>query len=103
MPLVRVQSACYTAEIFRSTDCDCHEQLHTSLRLVHEQGGYIVYMLCDGRGAGLLNKVTALQMYAKAGVDTHDAYQQLGLDPIPGPTTASPWSCARCRSRVFGC
>jgi GTP cyclohydrolase II len=28
---VRVQSACYTAEIFQSTDCDCHEQVHASL------------------------------------------------------------------------
>src|SRR5680860_788321 len=36
-PIVRVQSACYTAEIFRSTDCDCHEQLEISLKRVHAE------------------------------------------------------------------
>lgn len=83
VPLVRVQSACYTAEIFRSTDCDCHEQLHSSLRQIHGEGGYLVYMLRDGRGAGLLNKVAALAMFENEGVDTHDAYQRLGLNPDP--------------------
>ena len=51
-PLVRVQSACYTAEIFRSLDCDCHEQLESSLKRIANEGGALVYMLCDGRGAG---------------------------------------------------
>ena len=53
IPLVRVQSACYTAEIFRSLDCDCHEQLDESLKRIARDGGLLVYMLCDGRGAGL--------------------------------------------------
>ena len=53
---VRIQSACYTAEIFRSTDCDCHAQLETSLSKIGSDGGLLVYMLCDGRGAGLLTK-----------------------------------------------
>jgi GTP cyclohydrolase II len=81
-PLVRVQSACYTAEIFRSTDCDCHEQLERSLELIHASGGAVVYMLCDGRGAGLLTKVRGLALAAD-GLDTADAYQHLGvpLDP----------------------
>ena len=53
--LVRVQSACYTAEIFRSLDCDCHQQLDmkqnkTQMKLACS------YMLCDGRGAGLYQK-----------------------------------------------
>lgn len=82
-PLVRVQSACYTAEIFRSTDCDCHEQLDESLRRVHQEGGAVVYMLSDGRGAGLLTKVRGLALGASAGMDTADAYRHLGvpLDP----------------------
>lgn len=81
-PLVRVQSACYTAEIFRSTDCDCHEQLACSLERVHDEGGAVVYMLCDGRGAGLLTKVRGLALGA-AGLDTVEAYEHLGvqLDP----------------------
>jgi GTP cyclohydrolase II len=77
--LVRVQSACYTAEIFRSTDCDCHEQLDASLKRIAAEGGILIYMLCDGRGAGLLNKVRGLALGTHEGLDTHDAYLRLGI------------------------
>lgn len=80
--LVRVQSACYTAEILRSTDCDCHEQLHLALERIHEEGGLFVYMLSDGRGAGLLVKIRALAL-AERGLDTYEAYADLGVDPDP--------------------
>ena len=82
-PLVRVQSACYTAEIFRSTDCDCHEQLHQSLERIHAEGGVLVYMLSDGRGAGLLVKVRSLAMWHSSGTDTHDAYVTQGINVDP--------------------
>ncbi|MCC2334255.1 GTP cyclohydrolase II [Cellulomonas wangsupingiae] len=81
--LVRVQSACYTAEIFRSVDCDCHEQLDQSLQRVHDQGGVVVYMLADGRGAGLLTKIRGLSLNASRGLDTFDAYRELGVEPDP--------------------
>jgi GTP cyclohydrolase II len=82
-PLVRVQSACYTAEIFRSTDCDCHGQLDQSLQAIHREGGAVIYMLCDGRGAGLLTKVRSLALGHERGLDTVEAYRHLGseLDP----------------------
>ncbi|MEZ5246308.1 MAG: GTP cyclohydrolase II RibA [Acidimicrobiales bacterium] len=82
-PPVRVQSACYTAEIFRSTDCDCHGQLAASLRRVHAEGGLLVYMIADGRGAGLLTKVRGLSLGATEGLDTYDAYERLGVDSDP--------------------
>ena len=82
-PLVRVQSACYTAEIFRSLDCDCHEQLEESLRRIQSQGGILVYMLCDGRGTGLLQKVKGLELGRTQGLDTSDVCQVLGLDQDP--------------------
>jgi GTP cyclohydrolase II len=78
-PLVRVQSACYTAEIFRSTDCDCHAQLDISLRRVAAEGGAVIYMLCDGRGAGLLSKVRGLALGNQQGLDTSDAYKAMGI------------------------
>lgn len=78
-----MQSACYTAEIFRSTDCDCHEQLDASLFRVHQEGGAVVYMLCDGRGAGLLTKIKGMALGASAGLDTADAYAQLGTPADP--------------------
>lgn len=82
-PLVRVQSACYSGEIFESLDCDCHWQLETSLKMIHDQGGVFIYMLCDGRGAGLLTKIRGMRLTADEGIDTADAYSKLGvpLDP----------------------
>src|SRR5689334_13082022 len=82
-PLVRVQSACYTGEIFESLDCDCHWQLETALHRIQKEGGLFVYMLCDGRGAGLLTKIRGMQMTATQGLDTAEAYAALGsaLDP----------------------
>ncbi len=82
-PLVRIQSACYTGEIFSSLDCDCHWQLDTSLKSIHAEGGAFIYMLRDGRGAGLLTKIRGLHISHAEGIDTAAAYEQLGvpLDP----------------------
>lgn len=82
-PLVRIQSACYTAEIFRSSDCDCHQQLERSLRRISREGGVFIYMLCDGRGAGLYKKVLGLELGRVKGLDTSDAYRHLGLKQDP--------------------
>ncbi|WP_123577628.1 GTP cyclohydrolase II [Pseudomonas protegens] len=82
-PLVRIQSACYTAEIFRSLDCDCHAQLSKSQQLIADEGGYLVYMLCDGRGAGLLNKVRGLELGRLYGMDTSEAYRHLNIEQDP--------------------
>jgi GTP cyclohydrolase II len=82
-PLIRIQSACYTGEIFRSTDCDCHEQLDVSLTRIHDEGGALIYMICDGRGAGLLTKVRGLALGRSEGLDTHDAYAALGVEVDP--------------------
>ncbi|TBN47395.1 GTP cyclohydrolase II RibA [Pseudomonas sp. BGI-2] len=82
-PLVRIQSACYTAEIFRSLDCDCHAQLSKSQQLIAGEGGYLVYMLCDGRGAGLLNKVRGLELGRLHGMDTSEAYRHLNIEQDP--------------------
>lgn len=81
--LTRIQSACYTAEIFRSLDCDCHEQLDTSLTKIGTEGGLLIYMLCDGRGAGLLNKIKGLELGRTKGLDTSDAYRELNLQQDP--------------------
>ena len=83
IPLVRLQSACFTAEIFRSNDCDCHEQLETALRLIQEQGGALIDLLQDGRGAGIFQKTLALGLLANEGLDTADAYDRLGIPRDP--------------------
>lgn len=81
--LTRIQSACYTAEIFRSLDCDCHEQLEESIRKIHREGGILIYMLCDGRGAGLLNEVKGLELGRTEGLDTSQAYYKLNIPQDP--------------------
>lgn len=81
--LCRVQSACYTAEIFQSLDCDCHEQLHSSLAKIQEQGGALIYVLCDGRGAGLFTKTLGLELGRAEGLDTSEAYARLGVPQDP--------------------
>lgn len=81
--LCRVQSACYTAEIFQSLDCDCHEQLHTSLARIQTEGGALIYLLCDGRGAGLFTKTLGLELGRTEGLDTSEAYARLGVPQDP--------------------
>lgn len=90
-PLVRVQSACYTAEIFRSKDCDCHEQLHTSQEMIAKDGGVLIYMLCDGRGAGLLAKVRGLELGRTQGLNTSEAYSHMRLDQDPREYSRVAW------------
>jgi GTP cyclohydrolase II len=83
VPICRIQSACYTAEIFRSLDCDCHAQLEQSLKIIQDEGGLFIYMLCDGRGAGLYQKTHGLELTRTQGLDTSDAYRELGLNQDP--------------------
>ncbi|GAB4116459.1 MAG: hypothetical protein Tsb0027_08000 [Wenzhouxiangellaceae bacterium] len=40
-------------------------------------------MLCDGRGAGLLNKLRGMALGDKEGLDTSEAYKKLGLPQDP--------------------
>jgi GTP cyclohydrolase II len=40
-------------------------------------------MLCDGRGAGLYHKVLGLELGQTRGLDTSDAYRELGLEQDP--------------------
>jgi GTP cyclohydrolase II len=79
VPLVRIQSACYTGEIFESLDCDCHWQLETSLEVIQKHGGIFIYMLRDGRGAGLLAKIRGMDLSSAKKIDTAEAYHELGI------------------------
>ena len=80
--LVRVHSSCLTSEFLGALDCDCAEQLAGALAAIAHAGrGVLLYLMQEGRGAGLLAKARDRMMVQAHGerITTFEAYDRMGL------------------------
>lgn len=82
-PVVRFQSACVVGEGIRAKDCDCGVQLDAAVKAICEAGGILTYAWEEGRGVGIARKLDAIALQQDKGLDTREAFEQLGIPSEP--------------------
>lgn len=79
---IRINSACYTSDLFHCKRCDCHDQLEDSMKyFIKQKNGMLFYILQhDGRGLGTVNKLKSLLEMDKYKISTKKAFEKLGFN-----------------------
>jgi len=79
--LVRLHSSCLFGEAVGACDCDCGPQLRTALREIAQAGaGVLIYSYEEGRGAGIVSKIQAMELQRTHNLTTYEAYDHLGIE-----------------------
>ncbi len=77
--LVRIHSSCLFSEAIGADDCDCGHQLESFLDELKTSPGLLIYSFEEGRGIGLLKKCEAIGLQQAQGLNTSDAFKELGF------------------------
>lgn len=79
---VRINSACFTSDIFGCQRCDCNEQLINAMKyFVQEGNGLLIYdVMQEGRGIGAVGKLKTLQIMDERKCSTAQAFLDLGYE-----------------------
>lgn len=82
VPIVRLHSSCLFGESFHALDCECADQLDSTLKLIKKnRSGVVVYRHAEGRGVGLENKIKALELQRTRKINSVEAFKLLGFNP----------------------
>jgi 3,4-dihydroxy 2-butanone 4-phosphate synthase/GTP cyclohydrolase II len=78
--LCRIHSACVSAHVFNSVECECREEMERSQSLIEENGrGVVIYLEQEGKGNGHLALMASIP-YKKAGMKQAEAYEKAGFE-----------------------
>lgn len=77
---LRINSACFTGDLFGDSRCDCHWQMIEFMRIMKETGqGLLIYHLHhEGRANGVIAKLKSYKA-SDSGHFGRDAYESIGL------------------------
>lgn len=79
---LRINSACYTSDIFGCKRCDCHQQLEEALRYISIHEGMLIYIFNhEGRGVGITNKLKTIKCMDMLDCSTFQAFVKEGFPP----------------------